>query len=142
LKCGRIAHADSAFRKLNEERERTGWLPSQIRVIFTAGTVRQLDSSVRRSDALIFFLTFFYQRSYLLRAALENVKRLAGSGFKVNTNRKLVHSMEDVWAFIQEWAGKRESLAYEIDGIVVKVDRTALQDELGLLGRLRGGPLL
>jgi DNA ligase (NAD+) len=43
--------------------------------------------------------------------------------------------MEEVWAFIQEWAGKRESLAYEIDGIVVKVDRTALQDELGFTGK-------
>jgi len=43
--------------------------------------------------------------------------------------------MEEVWAFIQEWAGKRESLAYEIDGIVVKVDRAALQDELGFTGK-------
>jgi DNA ligase (NAD+) len=60
---------------------------------------------------------------------------LQEAGFKVNTNRKLVHNMEDVWAFIQEWAAKRESLAYEIDGIVVKVDRTALQDELGFTGK-------
>jgi DNA ligase (NAD+) len=43
--------------------------------------------------------------------------------------------MEEVWAFIQEWEGKRESLPYEIDGIVVKVDRTGLQNELGFTGK-------
>jgi DNA ligase (NAD+) len=60
---------------------------------------------------------------------------LEKAGFKVNKNRKLVHSMEEVWAFIQEWEGKRESLPYEIDGIVVKVDRTGLQNELGFTGK-------
>ena len=43
--------------------------------------------------------------------------------------------MDEVWAFIQQWEGKRDSLPYEIDGIVVKVDRTALQDELGFTGK-------
>ena len=43
--------------------------------------------------------------------------------------------MDEVWSFIQQWEGKRESLPYEIDGIVVKVDRTALQDELGFTGK-------
>ena len=47
--------------------------------------------------------------------------------------------MDEVWEFIQEWEGKRESLPYEIDGIVVKVDRIALQDELGFTGQ---GPAL
>src|ERR1700720_4605041 len=65
----------------------------------------------------------------------KTLDALDAAGFKVNPNRKLVHSMEEVWAFIQQWAGKRESLAYEIDGIVVKVDRTALQDELGFTGK-------
>ena len=50
-------------------------------------------------------------------------------------NHKLVHSMDEVWAFIQQWEGKRDSLPYEIDGIVVKVDRTGLQDELGFTGK-------
>ncbi len=43
--------------------------------------------------------------------------------------------MDEVWAFIQQWEEKRDSLPYEIDGIVVKVDRTALQDELGFTGK-------
>src|SRR6201987_243774 len=43
--------------------------------------------------------------------------------------------MEAVWTFIQEWEGKRESLPYEIDGVVIKVDRTGLQNELGFTGK-------
>jgi DNA ligase (NAD+) len=43
--------------------------------------------------------------------------------------------MDEVWDFIRQWEGKRDSLPYEIDGIVVKVDRTALQDELGFTGK-------
>jgi DNA ligase (NAD+) len=73
-------------------------------------------------------------RTYFDRHS-KTLDALEAAGFKVNPNRKLVHSMEEVWAFIQQWAGKRESLAYEIDGIVVKVDRTALQDELGFTGK-------
>jgi DNA ligase (NAD+) len=60
---------------------------------------------------------------------------LEAAGFKVNPNRKLAKSLDEVWKFIQGWEGKRDSLPYEIDGIVVKVDRTALQDELGFTGK-------
>jgi DNA ligase (NAD+) len=72
--------------------------------------------------------TFFDHHSKTL-AALDT------AGFKVNQHRRLVHSMDEVWAFIQEWEAKRDSLPYEIDGIVVKVDRIALQDELGFTGK-------
>src|SRR5208283_1548402 len=48
---------------------------------------------------------------------------------------KLAKNLDDVWKFIQSWEGKRETLPYEIDGIVIKVDRTALQDELGFTGK-------
>ena len=60
---------------------------------------------------------------------------IATAGFKVNPHRRLTNNIEEVWAFIGEWEGKRESLRYEIDGIVIKVDRTALQDELGYTGK-------
>jgi len=65
----------------------------------------------------------------------KTLEALDAAGLKVNPNRKLVHSIDEVWAFIQQWEGKRDSLPYEIDGIVVKVDRTALQDELGFTGK-------
>ena len=53
--------------------------------------------------------------------------RSTAAGFKVNPNRKLAKNLDEVWQFIKSWEGKRESLPYEIDGIVIKVDRTALQ---------------
>src|ERR1700686_3774048 len=73
-------------------------------------------------------------RTYFDRHA-KALDALGAAGFKVNPARKLVHSMDEVWTFIREWEGKRESLPYEIDGIVVKVDRTAVQDELGYTGK-------
>ena len=65
----------------------------------------------------------------------KTLNALDAAGFKVNSNRTQVHSMDEVWAFIQQWEAKRDSLPYEIDGIVIKVDRTALQDELGFTGK-------
>src|SRR5260370_16233127 len=126
----------ASFKKINQERERQGLPTFANPRNFTAGTVRQLDPNVtaeRRMDYFPYILlqngrTYFDHHSKTL-AALDS------AGFKVNSNRKLVHSMDEVWAFIQEWEAKRDSLPYEIDGIVVKVDRTGLQDELGFTGK-------
>jgi len=126
----------AAFRKLNEERERQGLATFANPRNFTAGTVRQLEPSVtaqRRMDYFAYMLlkdgrTYFDRQSKAMDA-LEAV------GFKVNPNRKLAKNLEEVWKFIQSWEEKRESLPYEIDGIVVKVDRTALQEELGFTGK-------
>jgi DNA ligase (NAD+) len=57
------------------------------------------------------------------------------AGFKVNPNRKLAKDLDEVWKFIQSWEAKRESLPYEIDGIVIKVDKTSWQRELGFTGK-------
>jgi DNA ligase (NAD+) len=73
-------------------------------------------------------------RTYFDRHS-KTLDALDAAGFKVNPNRKLVHNIDESWEFIQQWEGKRDSLPYEIDGIVVKVDRTALQDELGFTGK-------
>jgi DNA ligase (NAD+) len=133
---GELLMPTAAFRKLNEEREKNGLATFANPRNFTAGTVRQLDSSVTAQRRLDFFpyILLSNGRTYFERH-WKTLNALQEAGFKVNTNRKMVHNMEDVWAFIQEWAAKRESLAYEIDGIVVKVDRTALQDELGFTGK-------
>ncbi|MFZ0419058.1 MAG: NAD-dependent DNA ligase LigA [Candidatus Sulfotelmatobacter sp.] len=133
---GELLMPTAAFKKVNEERERKGLATFANPRNFTAGTVRQLDANItaeRRMDYFPYILlengrTYFDRHSKTLDA-------LVAAGFKVNQNRKLAHNMEEVWEFIQQWAGKRESLAYEIDGIVVKVDRTALQDELGFTGK-------
>src|ERR1700736_4925683 len=133
---GEMLMPTAAFKKLNEERERNGLATFANPRNFTAGTVRQLDSSITAQRRLDYFGYALLQngRTYFDRHS-KTLDALDAAGFKVNPHRKLVHSMEDVWAFIQEWEAERDSLPYEIDGIVVKVDRTALQNELGFTGK-------
>ena len=126
----------AAFRKLNEERERQGLATFANPRNFTAGTVRQLEPSItaqRRMDYFAYLLlkngqTFFDRQSKAMDA-------MELAGFKVNPNRKLAKNLDEAWKFIQSWEAKRESLPYEIDGIVIKVDRTAWQRELGFTGK-------
>ena len=126
----------AAFRKLNEEREKQGLATFANPRNFTAGTVRQLEPSItaqRRMDYFAYMLlkdgrTFFDRQSKTMDA-------LEAAGFKVNPHRKLAKNLGEVWKFIKSWEAKRESLPYEIDGIVIKVDRTGLQRELGFTGK-------
>jgi DNA ligase (NAD+) len=126
----------AAFKRMNDDREAKGLSLFANPRNATAGTVRQLDASItaeRRLDYFPYILlqngrTFFDRHSKTLDA-------LDTAGFKVNQNHTLAKNMEGVWAFIEEWEGKREKLPYEIDGVVIKVDRTGLQDELGFTGK-------
>lgn len=133
---GELLMPTASFKRVNEERERNGLPTFANPRNFTAGTVRQLDANITAQRRMDFFPYIFLKngRTYFDRHS-ETLDALAKAGFKVNPHRKLVHSMGEVWAFIQEWEAKRDSLPYEIDGIVVKVDRTALQDELGFTGK-------
>ena len=127
----------AAFRKLNEERKIQGLAAFANPRNFAAGTVRQLEPSItaqRRMDYFAYMLLKdgqpFFDRQSKSMDALEAV------GFKVNPNRKLAKNLDEAWRFIQSWEAKRESLPYEIDGIVVKVDRTTWQRELGSVGKV------
>jgi len=133
---GELLMPTASFKRINEERERNGLSTFANPRNFTAGTVRQLDSNITAQRRLDYFsyMLLVNGRTYFDRH-WKTLDALNAAGFKVNLSRKLVHSMDEVWALIQEWEGKRESLPYEIDGIVVKVDRIALQDELGFTGK-------
>jgi len=126
----------AAFRKMNQQREEKGLSLFANPRNATAGTVRQLEPSVtaqRRLDYFAYMLLrdgrTFFERHW------ETLNALDAVGFKVNPSRKLAKSFDEVWEFIEQEEVKREKLPYEIDGIVVKVDRTALQDELGYTGK-------
>src|SRR3954454_17911413 len=133
---GELLMPTASFLKINSERERDGLPTFANPRNFTAGTVRQLDANITAARRLDYFpyILLVNGRTYFDRHS-QTMDALDTAAFKVNTNRKLVHSMEEVWAFIQSWEGKRDSLPYEIDGIVVKVDRTGLQQELGFTGK-------
>jgi DNA ligase (NAD+) len=126
----------AAFKKMNDEREAKGLSLFANPRNATAGTVRQLDASITAERRLDYFPYILLQngRTYFDRHS-KTLDALEAGGFKVNQNRAPAKNMEGVWAFIQEWEGKREKLPYEIDGVVIKVDRTSLQDELGFTGK-------
>ena len=133
---GELLMPISSFKKMNEEREAKGLAVFANPRNATAGTVRQLDASVTAQRRLDFFPYILLQsgRTYLDRH-WEALEALDQAGFKVNLNRTLARNMEEVWRFIRGWEEKRETLPYEIDGVVVKVDRTGLQRELGFTGK-------
>jgi len=126
----------ASFKRMNEEREEKGLSLFANPRNATAGTVRQLDPSIPAQRRLDYFAYMLLQdgRTYFDRH-WETLNALQAAGFKVNTSRKLAKKFEEVWTFIEQEEPKREKLPYEIDGIVVKVDRTALQEELGYTGK-------
>lgn len=133
---GELLMPTASFQRMNEEQEQKGLARFANPRNATAGTVRQLDPRITASRRLDFFAygllvdghTIFDRHSQALKA-------LESAGFKVNPNHRLVHSIEEVWNFIGQWESKRDSLPYETDGIVVKVDRVPLQEELGYTGK-------
>ena len=133
---GELLMPTASFARMNEEQEQKGLPKFANPRNATAGTVRQLDPRITASRRLDFFAygllvdghTIFDRHSAALKA-------LQTAGFKVNPNHRLVHSIDEVWKFISEWEAERANLAYETDGIVVKVDRIALQQELGFTGK-------
>jgi len=133
---GELLMPTASFERMNEEQEQKGLSKFANPRNATAGTVRQLDPKITASRRLDFFAygllsdgkTIFERHS-------EALKALQAAGFKVNPNHRLVHSIDEVWTFITQWEGKRDSLPYETDGIVVKVDRIGLQNELGFTGK-------
>ena len=126
----------AAFQRMNDERERQGLPKFANPRNATAGTVRVLEPNVTAQRRLDFFsYALFTNGRTIYERHSETLKALQTAGFKVNPNHRLVHNLDQVWDFIHEWEGKRDNLPYEIDGIVIKVDRIALQEELGYTGK-------
>ena len=133
---GELLIPTASFARMNDEQEQKGLPKFANPRNATGGTVRQLDPRITASRRLDFFAygllvdghTIFDRHSAALKA-------LETAGFKVNPNHRLVHSIDEVWTFISEWEAERDRLPYETDGIVVKVDRIALQQELGFTGK-------
>jgi DNA ligase (NAD+) len=126
----------AAFQRMNEEREQQGLPKFANPRNATAGTVRVLEPNITAQRRLDFFsYALFTNGRTIFERHSETLKALQTAGFKVNSNHRLVHNLDQVWEFINQWEAKRDSLPYEIDGIVIKVDRTALQEELGYTGK-------
>ena len=121
-----------SFVQLNQDREAEG------KDIFAnprnaaAGSLRQLDSKItakRNLDTFLYTVADFGPMEAKTQyAALEELEKI---GFHTNREKRLCHSIDEVWAYIEEYHDKRVDLPYEIDGIVIKVNEFSLQDQLG-----------
>ena len=120
----------ASFDQVNQSRQENGEPEFANPRNAAAGTLRQLDTAVVAKRNLA---TFLYQEaSPSTRDSQEKVlKHLEQLGFVVNQRRLLAHSMDEVWAFIQEVGQERDQLPYDIDGVVIKVNDLAGQEQLG-----------
>ncbi len=133
---GEVIMPTKSFELMNEDREREGQAKFANPRNAAAGAVRVLEPNITAQRRLDFYGYFLLISG---RVAMEKqstaLDALGAAGFKVNPNRKLVKGIDAVWKFIGEAETKRESLPYEIDGIVVKLNRTDLWQKLGFTGK-------
>ena len=120
----------ASFDRVNQIRQENGEPEFANPRNAAAGTLRQLDTTIVAKRNLA---TFLYQEvSPTDQISQEGVlEKLARLGFVVNQERVLAEDMEQIWDFIQKVAQLREDLPYDIDGIVIKVNDLAVQEELG-----------
>ena len=120
----------ASFDQVNQARQENGEPEFANPRNAAAGTLRQLDTAVVAKRNLA---TFLYQEaSPSTRDSQEKVlKHLEQLGFVVNPKRILAENIDEIWDFIQEVGQEREKLPYDIDGVVIKVNDLAGQEELG-----------
>jgi DNA ligase (NAD+) len=133
---GEVVMPESAFARLNEEREQQG-LPAAVNPRnAAAGTLRTLEPSIVANRRLVLFGYFLLvEGEYLAAGQAATLDALTALGFRVNPHRERVDAVADMMKFIDAAEARRATLGYEIDGVVLKVDAHATQLRLGYTGR-------
>ena len=133
---GEVYLPRSEFEKMNERQAQEG------KPLFAnprnagAGSVRQKDPSVTASRPLVFAAYALGAFEGLeIKTQTELLQTLGAAGFRVNPSSKLAHGLDEARAFIEQWREERHRVDYATDGVVVKVNLFALQNELGFVGR-------
>jgi DNA ligase (NAD+) len=124
------------FERMNEDRERQGLSKFANPRNAAAGTIRILEPNIvaeRRLDFYAYFL--LVDGLYFPEKHAEALAALSQAGFKVNPQHVIAHNVDELLAFIGKGEQMRDKLPYEIDGIVIKVNSTRLQQRLGFTGK-------
>ncbi len=129
---GEVYMPRDSFRKLNEQRASEGQEVFANPRNAAAGSIRQLDSAIAASRNLQAYWYHLPQADELgLETHEQALRFIEEQGFRVNPLRRICHNVEEVWQFIQEVSTQRDELAYDIDGMVIKVNDLKAQRELG-----------
>jgi len=130
---GEVVMNWKAFERLNAEREERDLTRFANPRNAAAGSLRVLEPSITASRRLDFYAYFILDEAgaALFDSHWKSLEWLARHGFKVNSRRQLCASIDEALEFCREWEGHRETLPYEIDGVVLKVDSVDQQRRLG-----------
>ncbi|MEO6630395.1 MAG: NAD-dependent DNA ligase LigA [Mucilaginibacter sp.] len=124
-----------AFERLNNERVDAGEVPYANPRNFASGTIKMQDSAEVARRPLDCFLYFLYTERLLFRTHWKSLQAVKNWGFHTNEHSKLCSTIDDVFKFISYWDKNRFDLSYDIDGIVIKVNSYAQQQELGFTAK-------
>ena len=129
---GEIVMNRKAFERLNAERVHEDQPTFANPRNAAAGSLRVLDPKITASRRLDFFVYMLpLTEGAPFESHWDTLEALAGLGFKVNPHRARLRGIDEASAFLEQWQQKRDSLPYEIDGLVIKVDSLARQRSLG-----------
>jgi DNA ligase (NAD+) len=133
---GEVVMPESAFLKMNEEREKQGLTAAVNPRNAAAGTLRTVEPSIVAQRRLDLYAYFLLSGGEYLDIGQEAVlDALTAMGFRVNPHRGRVHTVEEMLKFVHNAEKSRATLGYQIDGVVFKVDSQATQQRLGYTGR-------
>jgi DNA ligase (NAD+) len=129
---GEVLMTHKAFEALNRQQEQSGGKIFVNARNSAAGAVRVLDPSITAARRLDFFAYYlFVDGKVLFPKHSESLAALKQLRFRASDDWKMCNGIEAVIAYCEDWDAKREKLPYEIDGVVIKVNSTAIQNELG-----------
>lgn len=133
---GEAVMPQKAFEQMNRDREAQGLPPAVNPRNAAAGTLRTMDPTIvaqRRLDVYAYFLLI--DGEYVEIGQEATLDALTALGFRVNPHRGKVHTVAEMMKFIHSAEQRRETLGYDIDGVVLKVDSHTTQQRLGYTGR-------
>ena len=129
---GEVFLPRARFEAINREREEREEEPYANPRNVASGTMKNLDARVVAERGLLIYVYSVAQaEGVAIRSQWEALERMRGWGLRTHPDSRLCHGLDEVLAFCAEWQEKRDSLQYDIDGVVVKVNSFALQEELG-----------
>ena len=129
---GEVFLPHESFQQMNQERAEQGLQTYANPRNAASGTMRQLDPNVVSTRKLdIFCYQLFFAGDEAFSTHAESLAWMERVGFKVNPHRRHCQTIDELIAFCDEWETKRDNLNYETDGIVIKVNQTAVREEIG-----------